>query len=385
MKHTLFSFLVIYSFIATGQSLTVSEVLRQVELNNLELQTVSEMQQAQMASLRAENTLGETSVEYSPFFTSGKTGIASSELIVKQEVDFPTRFVARKRMAEKESATNEAERMQLRRDILLQAKQTCIDLIALQRQRALFQQRLAVVDSLKWLTDLRLSKGDATQLDVNRVLLERMEVASSLTTLQAQHESAIATLQALNGGVYIAEVLADESIMQMTALPSSEVTTEVRLADAQLQTMRQQEKMQLQGWLPKLNVGYRRNTEGNEKLNGFLIGGALPLFSQNKLQQAARHKRTAAELELKQTKQQVEIELQATANELKHLQQALSAYDEQLMQQTLVLLFRSVQLGQLPVTGYLTEADIIYRKLQERLAVETRYQKVLADLQKNSL
>ncbi len=39
-----------------------------------------------------------------------------------------------------------------------------------------------------------------------------------------------------------------------------------------------------QGWLPKLELGYRRNTESGHPLNGVVVGFSFPLFeNRNKV------------------------------------------------------------------------------------------------------
>ncbi|MCF0196943.1 MAG: TolC family protein, partial [Bacteroidaceae bacterium] len=111
----------------------------------------------------------------------------------------------------------------------------------------------------------------------------------------------------------------------------------------------------------------------------------LSLFSNGKRVRAARHRNVAAALRTEETRQNAQAQLQAQASEVTQLSAALTAYDEPLLHETLRLLMRAVQLGEIPITTYYTEADAIYRKLQERLDIQTRYRKALARLGQQDL
>ncbi|MDE7085998.1 MAG: hypothetical protein K2O48_04850 [Prevotella sp.] len=77
----------------------IETIIASVEANNTLLKAVRSGNAATVAEVKSENTIGETSVEYSPFFRKGVGGTASSELIVSQEFDFPTVYGARSKSA----------------------------------------------------------------------------------------------------------------------------------------------------------------------------------------------------------------------------------------------------------------------------------------------
>lgn len=55
------------------------------------------------------------------------------------------------------------------------------------------------------------------------------------------------------------------------------------------------------------------------------------------------------------------------------------------MRSSLQTLKKAIANGELSVIEYYTEADNVYRNLQERLKLENQYQKALADLLKSEL
>ena len=75
---------------------------------------------------------------------------------------------------------------------------------------------------------------------------------------------------------------------------------EVMASDLDLQaavaTARAAEKqvsVDRQGWLPKLEAGFRRNTDDAVSMNGFVVGGSLPLFQNRKKVKIAKHRLSA--------------------------------------------------------------------------------------------
>ena len=75
-----------------GKSQPIDELLQQIERNNKSLQALRQENEAARQEIRSQNNLEDPSVEYSPFYTKGTDGMSSSELVVSQGFDFPTRF-----------------------------------------------------------------------------------------------------------------------------------------------------------------------------------------------------------------------------------------------------------------------------------------------------
>ena len=81
----------------------------------------------------------------------------------------------------------------------------------------------------------------------------------------------------------------------------------------------------------------------------------------------------------------IEAELHAQFNEAQQLKQSMAAYDLSLMTNTLDYLKQALMAGQISVIEYFTEVESIYRNQQKYMDLENRYQKVMAQLYKNSL
>ena len=283
---------------ACFRDVAFAPILRMVEKNNLQLKSAHYAGLSTLSDMRSENSLGSTSVEYSPFYSGGISGLASSELIVSQEVDFPTLYSARGREARLAGNAIGLEYGLLRRDILLEAWQLCIDLWAAERREEILKRRLGMSDSLVYAVSRRMERGEATKLDENRVRLGKMTLMAEYGQNAVERDRLRHSLQALNGGIPVDSVwrtVADVAVLPACPVPEGlgGVSLENLVAEANLTKARQDVKISRQGWLPTLTVGYRRNTDGNEAFHGFLVGASFPLFSASGRMKSARHRQAA--------------------------------------------------------------------------------------------
>lgn len=378
-------------FAGVLQAQGIGDILRSIEQNNKELQAQQQMTEAAKMEVQTQNSLSDPTVEYSPFFAKEVDGVASSELVVSQEFDFPTLYAARRQSGKLQQEVLDKQLLAVRRTILLNAKNLCLDLIRLNQERALLEERRKNADELLALFEKRLTEGDAGILEVNKIKMERMNVQTEVTQNNAAHRTALQSLLAMNGNLPL-EFTADtypriEGIKDYNELYDEMMLTDADLlaSDAAARAAAKEVNVNKQSWLPKLSVGYRRNTSVGEKSNGFLIGGSIPIFSNRKKVKIARAQEVGARLQLDNTRLQVEAAVQSRFNEVQQLQEAMKAYDMPLMHQTLDMLKQAVMAGQLSIIEYYVEVDGVYQNMQTYMQIENQYQKLMADIYKNRL
>ncbi len=373
------------------QAQGVDEVLQSVAQHNKALQAQRQADAAEKTGIEAENGLEDPSVEYSSFFSKGVSGQAGSELVVSQGFDFPTVYGQRSRAGRERKEAVDLRAEALRRDILLQAKTLCLELIRLNRLQDLLSRRMENADELLALFKDRLEAGDATLIDVNKIKMERMSIQTEVLQNNAAHRTALQSLLALNGNMPLTfderEYPAVPDTRDFEALCSEALAADAALMAAEADTRAAQRTLSANrhGWLPKLEIGYRRNTGEDSKEHGFLVGGSIPLFSNRRQVKMARAQSVAAQLTADELRLQAEAALHAGFNEMQQLRKSMEVYDKPLMLQTLELLKASVKGGEMSVTDYFVEADQIYRNLQAFMELEYQYQKSAATLYKNRL
>ena len=370
----------------------VDEVLSSVAQHNKSLQARQQADKAEKTGINAENGLEDPSVEYSSFFSKGVNGQAGSELVVTQGFDFPSVYGNRKRAGREEKAAVDHRAEAMRRDVLLEAKNLCLDLIRLNQEKDLLEQRMRNADELLELYEERLDAGDATIVELNKIKMERMSVQTEVLQNNAAHRTALQSLLALNGNMpltfeereYPAVALTNDYETLRNELLAHDA--ELKAAEAGMRAAERTLGTQRQKWWPKLEIGYRRNTgEGGTKEHGFLVGGSIPLFSNRRQVKMAEAQAVSARLEADEARLQAETALLSGFNELQQLRKAMSVYDLPLMIQTLELMKESVKGGEMSVIDYFTEADQVYRNMQAYMELENQFQKTAAALYKNRL
>ncbi len=368
----------------------INAILKSVEQNNMELKALMKGNEAADIEIKSQNTLEDLSIEYSPFFQSETSGIASSELVITQGFDFPTLYGARKKAGKLQRNVLDMQYQTARRDILLNAKKLCLDLINYNKQKQLLEERRKNADELLAMFKVKFENGDATSLELNKIKLDRMNLETELVQADTKHANTLQQLQALNGGLPIEvnlydypEVPADDEATMYEKAVSTDWS--VRTAQASVLAAEQDVKVNKQSWIPKFEIGYRRNTEGDNASNGFLIGGSIPLFSSRNKVKIAKARQTEAVMQHANARINAENSARALVNQMKQLRTSADAYDVPLMRQTLKLLRTAVENGEISVTEYYVEADNIYKNMLTYMDIERQYQDVVTDIYKNEL
>ena len=129
--------------------------------------------------------------------------------------------------------------------------------------------------------------------------------------------TAIGIAQTLHGST-------DKKVWNQGGWPS-DLGDEVVASDLDLQALtfaakaaEKQVSVNKQDWLPKLQAGFRRNTDSEMSMNGFVVGGSIPLFSNRKKVQIAKAQAVSAQLMQEDAQLQVENTLMSLFNEMQH-------------------------------------------------------------------
>ncbi|CCY80462.1 outer membrane efflux protein [Prevotella sp. CAG:1185] len=368
----------------------INTVLKSIEQNNVELKALQKGNEAAGIEIKSQNTLEDLSIEYSPFFQNNVSGIASSELVITQGFDFPTLYGARKKAGKLQRNVLDMQYQTARRDILLNAKKLCLDIINYNKQKQLLQERRKNADELLAMFKVKFDNGEATSLELNKIKLDRMNLETELVQADTKHANALQQLQALNGGLPI-----EVNMTEYPAVPADNDQTmyekavatdwNVRTAQASVLAAEQDVKVNKQSWIPKLEIGYRRNTDGDMASNGFLVGGSIPLFSSKNKVKIAKARQSEAVMQHANARINAENSARALVNQMKQLKASVDAYDVPLMRQTLKLLRTAVENGEISVTDYYVEAEGIYKNMVTYMDIERQYQDVVTEIYKNDL
>ena len=377
---------------AAGGTIGIDEVLRLIESNNKELQANAHALAAQKLEDRAANNLPDPTLSYAHLWGARDKGETIGELVVAQSFDFPTLYATRARANRLRTASLDAQATDFRQQLLLRAKELCLDILLLQRLQSLLDERLAQASELQAHYRKRLETGDANILET-KLNLELLNIRTQSRTNRTALEAAWLELSSLNGG----QPLTASSIADCPPVPLpadyGQLREEVLAADAALQSLdraseaaHKQVSASRQGWLPKLELGYRRNTESGTPFNGVVVGFSLPVFENRSKVKTARAQAMDTDFRREEARLRAESELARLYGEARAPQASIGEYREALRaQRDMELLRQALTGGQLSVTEYFVEVSVVYQSRQNLLEIENRYRKVMARIYKGRL
>lgn len=366
---------------------SLEEVLRSIEKNNKSLQAGKLLNESRKLEARTGNYLPNPTIELNQLWADRNSGGNVNELAVVQSFDFPTVYYNKNKLAKVKSATSDFQYAASRQQILLNAQLTCQEIVYLRKQKHLLDNRLKNAVFLEEIYNRRLASGDANQLELNKIRLEKINASNAYRRNEAALRAQIEQLQALNGEIPID--YRGEEYAPLPALPEfQELEAAYIASDPTLKSLmgeseaaRREIKVNRGLSLPKFDIGYRHNGGSDEKLNGFRIGMSIPLWeNKNTVRQAkAQAEYTTLNVEdntytLKATLQELYLQAQA-------LQTSREEYSETLaMQQNEELLNKALASGHISMIDYFVEITILYDSIQNYIEVEKEYYNTAARL-----
>ncbi|CAK7004313.1 MAG: hypothetical protein PARBA_00165 [Parabacteroides sp.] len=391
-RYLIIATLITATLSATAQT-SIEDVLSSVETNNKELQANRQLITAQKLASKLDNNLPDPSVSYVHQYGNREGMGIQGELVASQSFDFPSVYVQRHKLAKAKGESYDRQGAEVRQQILLQAKEVCLDLVFLNQQKSLLDQRRQNAEQLAALYEMRLKNGDASILETNKINLELLNAKNEARMNEAARVAKLHELATLNGGVVIHFT---DTVYQPVETPQSfvDLQQEAVPANRQLLALQGEKSAALRQlgvskslWLPGFELGYRLNTAtGGERFNGFLVGITIPLFSNRNNVKQAKAQSLYTDLQIESTTTTVENELLRLYNQSVALKTSIDEYQSVLKSQNnLALLNKAIQSGQISMIEYFVDVTTLYQSMQNYMQLQNEYQKVMAQLYKHQL
>lgn len=371
---------------------SIEQVLKNIETNNKELQANGQLINSQKLEAKTDNNLPDPTLSYAHLWGSKDKNETIGELVVSQSFDFPSLYVTRNKLNRLKAGAYDSQAEVFRQDKLLQAKELCLDIIMLRQQKQILEERLRNAEELSKMYAKRLQTGDANALETNKINLELLNVKTEASLNVTALRNKLQELNTLNGNT---PVVFEESQYPVIPLPSDYqmLKSEVISADRTLLALnneslaaRKQITVNKSQWLPKLELGYRRNTESGIPFNGVVVGFSFPLFENRNKVKIAKAQALNIDLQKDNATLQVESELAQLYREAKALHTSMEEYRKTFQsQQDLALLKQALTGGQISMIEYFVEVSVLYQSHQNYLQLENQYQKAMARIYKSKL
>ena len=367
---------------------SIDQVLRSIETNNKSLQANTKMTDAQKLEAQTGKFLANPSVEWEQMWGNRNNPGSEYTLTVKQSLDFPTTYSNKNKLANLKANTIGFQSAAYRQQLLLNAKQTCIEIIYLRKQKSLLDERLANAETMFALYKKRFESGDANQLELNKIQLELLNAQNQSRLNKAALTAAEEQLRNLNGGKPITfdatDYPAGEELINFDQLQAAFMDADPNLKSltGNQEIANREVKLSRSLTLPKFDVGYKRNAASDHVAsNGFMVGVSIPLFENKNTVKKTKAQAEFATASLEDNRLNLKTNLQQLYQQAEALQISRADYAKVLEQQrNIELLNKALNAGQLSVIDYFTELSTIYDSHQSYLDVEKEYHSILAQL-----
>ena len=367
---------------------SIDQVLKSIETNNKSLQANTKMTDAQKLEAQTGKFLANPSVEWEQMWGNRNNPGSEYTLTVKQSLDFPTTYSNKNKLANLKANTIGFQSAAYRQQLLLNAKQTCIEIIYLRKQKSLLDERLANAETMFALYKKRFESGDANQLELNKIQLELLNAQNQSRLNKAALTAAEGQLRNLNGGKPITfdatDYPAGEELINFDQLQAAfmEADPNLKSLTGDQEIANREVKLSRSLTLPKFDVGYKRNAASDHVAsNGFMVGVSIPLFENKNTVKKAKAQAEFATASLEDNRLNLKTNLQQLYQQAEALQISRADYAKVLEQQrNIELLNKALNAGQLSVIDYFTELTTIYDSHQSYLDVEKEYHNILAQL-----
>lgn len=390
MKKLIYSFLLtsVLSFQALAQ-VSIEDILVEIEKNNKTLQANAQNTEAQKLAFKSSNPLYNPNMEYDFMYGFPLNAGNQTDFLVNQAFDFPTSYGKRKQLAEGRISQSDLQYNAGRQEVLLEAQQTCLELVYRNKLQIQLQERKAYTDGLLESFEKKLGTGEGNILDVNKAKLQLIEINKDYQLNLSQINQLTQKLTGLNGG--------NDIIFLSTQYPTidsigdfEELYAEIQSKDPTLKfiemdisSAQKQVELSKALALPKLEAGYRHQAILGQRFNGFHLGTSIPLWENKYKVKQSEAELSTSSLKVLQyqndkyasSRQLFEKyeKLSLTLNEYKTVLSALNSKE---------YLDKALAVGHISTIEYFLESNYYYMAYNNYLQTEFEYYVTVAEILK---
>ena len=391
IKKIYISIIILFSIVDV-YAITVDEVLNSIANNNLSLQASHEECKSLIYNIKSSNNLSNPEIGFE-YHTGSNIDGDKYGISVTQNIDWPGLYISRSKANQFKMSAAEAQLVFNRLNILLEAKQLCMQIINLNKK---IESQTLVFNNISQLYteyEKGFQYGEISILDINKLKVELLNSQRALEQLIAQRNANVELLYGLNGKTHIedANKLADyptQSLESMETYLGQVITLdpEVQSYEFTTEAAKKDVSSAKMGWLPNFSVGYRYTNELGTKFNGVAVGVSVPIFSNKNKVNEAKSNLISGEYNQQSAIALKESQIKADFEHVVTLQSQINSYKRVLEDNSnQLMLKKALDGGQITLLNYLLELRYFLEAKQTLLDLEYEYNTILTSLNKYKL
>lgn len=359
---------------------SINNILIQVEKNNKAILSNKQYWEAQKVKYKSGLNPSNPKVEYEFLSGSPATAGNQTDIFIIQEFDFPTAYIKKNQVANEQVGKIEFEEKKYKQEVLLAAKQLCIELIFLNKRKVELDKRLVLAEQTYTGFKSKFENGDANSIEVSKANLLLINLRNESRLNNSKINQYTQKLIALNGGNEINSV---ELIYPITSeLPDFKILEEeVEKNDPILNSYKQekeitQKKVELNRAMtfPKLEGGYHAQKILGQSFQGVHFGITIPLWEGKNSVKHQKEQLIFTELLIDDHSTEHYYEIKQLYDKVQSLRLNLNEYGDVLKSlSNNIHLNKSFELGEISSIEYFTELNYFYNTLDGYLQMEREY------------
>ena len=387
MRTIIITMLVLFAGITLNAQNNINPVLSSIEENNTTLKALREQVEADKLQNKTGIFLDDPEVGFNYLWGNPSNIGNRTDFSVSQTFDIPTITGMKSRLANGRNNLVEWQYKADRMNILLEAKQYCIELIYYNSLLKELYLRLEHAETIAKGYKDRMDRGDVSILEYNKVNLNLSTIQGEISRMEVERDALLAQLKRLNGGI---DVVFNDADYGSRELPLNFNDWYVQAEDKnpvlayvrnEIEVSQKQVSLSKAMNLPKFTAGYMSEKVVGQRYQGVSLGISIPLWSNKNQVKQAKASVAAAQSREADTKQQFFSQLQIQYSKAMGLKTTSDKYRKSLANlNNTILLKKALDAGEISLLDYMVEMGLYYDNVNQTLAAERDYQLAFAEL-----
>lgn len=362
----------------------VDSVLLQIEKNNTTLSALRKSVEAEKIGNKTGIYLENPEFGFNYLWSDPTSAGNRTDINVIQTFDFPTAYGFRRQISDYRNLQTDLEYQKEHRNIILNARLLCVEVIYLNALFEEFNVRLSQAQELSDAYQVLFEKGETGILENNKVQLNLFITKKELEALSIERSGYLKQLTALNGGLPVE--------LTGISMPESQIPSDfdqwynqmvlanpaLLWLDQEVQISQQQEKLNRALSLPKASAGYMSENRIGEHFQGITVGVSIPLWENKNTVKYNQVKTLAWQSMVIDYKLQLFNQLKIQYDKAVSLQKTVTEYEQALQfYQNTELLKKALDKGEISLLNYLMEISLAYSTIDKFMQAEHELNKAV--------
>lgn len=367
---------------------SINSILSSIEKNNTTLKALRTNAESDKLNNKIGTGLPDPQVGFSYLWGNPSELGQRANYSVSQTFDIPTVIGMKSKLTSSQNNLIEWQYRTDRMNLLLEAKQYCIELIYYNALSREMSTRLHNAQVISDGYQNRLTKGDTNVLEYNKVKLNIAYLEGEMSRIEVERSALLSQLKRLNGGsdVFLSAYQYDSPDFPLSYdewyLQQSSKNPTLALIREEVEVSKRREGLVKAMRLPSLSIGYMCENVVGPQFKGISLGITIPLWeNRNKVRQAKSAVHTAVSREI-DTKQQFSSKLRIAYDKAWGLKKASDSYRNTINNSihNAELLKKALDAGEISLLDYMIEMRLYYDIIDRALAIEKEFQLAYAEL-----